>query len=136
MKPNPNWSHPSMAPKSVEVDNPAFMYFEGEKAHAYDPGLLWRVVPPGLDPLLVHLHRIRGTEPVQDLPLASEHPNGPRSLADLLPAQVTYVPISWTLTKNIAGCATTPTFSATPNFNGSGRTLLRWSGECLRYWWH
>jgi uncharacterized repeat protein (TIGR01451 family) len=48
-------------------------------------------------------------------------------IADLLPAQVTYTPASWTLVQNITGCATTPTFSATPNFNGSGRTLLRWS---------
>jgi uncharacterized repeat protein (TIGR01451 family) len=46
---------------------------------------------------------------------------------DLLPAELEYVGGSWTLTSNIAGCAVQPTFSATTNFQGSGRTLLSWS---------
>ena len=48
-------------------------------------------------------------------------------IADLLPAEVDLDPASVVIAKNIAGCVASPAFSATPNFNGSGRTLLQWS---------
>lgn len=46
-------------------------------------------------------------------------------LADLLPEELTYVPGSWVFSDNDAG-GPTPIFSETPNFNGTGRTLLKW----------
>ena len=48
-------------------------------------------------------------------------------LADLLPSQLSYVAGSWAISAP-AGC-TTPTFTTTPNYSGSGRTLLRWSWD-------
>ncbi len=48
-------------------------------------------------------------------------------VVDLLPAEVSYTPGSWALIGTPpAGCAT-PTFTTTPNYGGSGRTLLQWN---------
>ncbi len=52
--------------------------------------------------------------------------------SDLLPDEVTYVSGSWDIATNTTGLAFNnggfnPAFEEIPNFNGSGRKLLRWS---------
>ena len=47
-------------------------------------------------------------------------------VADLLPVGMTYVPGSWTFNANGTG-APNPIFEQIANYNGTGRTLLRWS---------
>src|SRR5690606_31665344 len=47
-------------------------------------------------------------------------------VADLLPLGMSYVPGSWTFNANGTG-APNPIFEEIPNYNGTGRTLLRWS---------
>lgn len=47
-------------------------------------------------------------------------------LADLLDEKLVYVPDSWVVTQKPAG-APDPVFELIENYNGSGRTLLRWS---------
>jgi len=46
-------------------------------------------------------------------------------LADFLPTGLTYIPGSWSMNDNGLG-APNPTFSIQPNFNGTGRELLKW----------
>ncbi len=50
-------------------------------------------------------------------------------IADLLPSEVILDPASITVTKNISGCATNPSFNQVANYNSSGRTLLLWSWD-------
>jgi uncharacterized repeat protein (TIGR01451 family) len=45
---------------------------------------------------------------------------------DLLPPELSYVPGSWYIYDNDAGLVD-PNFEEIPNYNGTGRTLLRWS---------
>ncbi|MBC2601961.1 SdrD B-like domain-containing protein [Puniceicoccus vermicola] len=47
-------------------------------------------------------------------------------IADLLDDKLVYVPGSWSVVEKPAG-APDPVFEEIPNYNGSGRTLLRWS---------
>jgi len=46
---------------------------------------------------------------------------------DLLPEDLSYVPNSWQLSNETDPISTAPIFTETPNYNGSGRTLLGWS---------
>ncbi|MEM9820423.1 MAG: SdrD B-like domain-containing protein [Bacteroidota bacterium] len=48
-------------------------------------------------------------------------------LLDLLPADLSYVPGSWSIPGWSSTFSTSPIFSVVDNFNGSGRTLLTWS---------
>ncbi|KAB8144837.1 DUF11 domain-containing protein [Chloroflexia bacterium SDU3-3] len=57
-------------------------------------------------------------------------------LSDLLPAEVTYLAGSWAAVGTLPPGCETPAFSATPNYGGTGRTLLRWdwaSTACKLY---
>ncbi|MBL8120005.1 MAG: hypothetical protein JNJ78_20910, partial [Anaerolineae bacterium] len=46
---------------------------------------------------------------------------------DLLPDGLMYVPNSWAFNPGSSGATTPPIFEEIPNYNGTGRTLLRWS---------
>ena len=48
-------------------------------------------------------------------------------ILDLLPEELTYVSGSWQIGSDSDPISTSPVFTETPNYNGSGRTLLAWS---------
>ncbi|MFV9504440.1 MAG: SdrD B-like domain-containing protein [Oscillochloridaceae bacterium umkhey_bin13] len=48
-------------------------------------------------------------------------------IVDLLPSEVTFKTSFIPVVTNIPGCAVAPTFTSTPNYQSSGRTLLQWS---------
>ena len=48
-------------------------------------------------------------------------------ILDLLPEELSYVPGSWNIASGSDPMSTSPVFTETPNYNGSGRTLLSWT---------
>lgn len=66
-----------------------------------------------------------GFDPISNITIVN--PMG----SDLLPAEMTYEPNSWQIVENTTGLVfdnsgTNPIFETVPNFNGTGKTLLRW----------